>query len=167
MALGRKVRIEPRRAVPAPVRGSVAAQSPSRSLQERLGNHAAQRFAARLQRKPTVSAPGDPLERQADIVADRVMGMSGQDVVQRACKECEEEKETRPRIDRAAFADSGAGLDVDAAVDATQRSGAALPAGIRSFFEPRFGYDFSDVRVHTDGEAARAASGAEARAYTI
>jgi hypothetical protein len=33
--------------------------------------------------------------------------------------------------------------------------------------EPRFGRDFSHVRVHTDGRAADAASAMEARAYTV
>ncbi|MGZ5442171.1 MAG: eCIS core domain-containing protein [Thermoanaerobaculia bacterium] len=79
----------------------------------------------------------------------------------------EEEKKEQPRIQRAASADSGAGLDVSGAVSAAQRSGAPLAADIRSFFEPRFGHDFSSVRVHTDGEAARAARGTEARAYTL
>src|SRR4029079_10369717 len=58
-------------------------------------------------------------------------------------------------------------LNVRWAVSATQRSGAPLPADVRSFFEPRFGHDFSGVRLHTDGEAGRAARGTEARAYTI
>jgi len=33
--------------------------------------------------------------------------------------------------------------------------------------EPRFGHDFSQVRVHADGEAANAARAVQARAYTI
>ena len=33
--------------------------------------------------------------------------------------------------------------------------------------EPRFGHDFSSVRVHTDGEAARSALDLGARAYTV
>jgi hypothetical protein len=168
MELERKAQtIERRRAtrVTAQYR-RVAPTSPARTLKEFLGNHAAQLFVARLQRKPSVSAD-DPLERQADVVADRVMRMSERDVVQRVCKECDEEKKEQPQIQRAASAKSGAGLDVSGAVSATQRSGAALPADVRSFFEPRFGHDFSDVRVHADDEAARAARGTAARAYTI
>ena len=37
----------------------------------------------------------------------------------------------------------------------------------RDFFEPRFGYDFSRVRVHNDREASYAARGIQARAYTL
>jgi hypothetical protein len=45
-------------------------------------------------------------------------------------------------------------------------SGQALPESTRGFFEPRFGQDFSAVRVHHDEEAARSAQSIAARAYT-
>jgi hypothetical protein len=37
---------------------------------------------------------------------------------------------------------------------------------LRAFFEPRFGQDFSRVRVHTDAAGADAARSVQARAYT-
>ena len=46
-------------------------------------------------------------------------------------------------------------------------AGLSLPAAVRSDLEPRFGWDFSRVRVHADGEAARAANAVQARAYTV
>lgn len=42
-----------------------------------------------------------------------------------------------------------------------------LAAETRAFFEPRFGHDFSRVRVRAGGEATAAARRAGARAYTI
>jgi len=45
--------------------------------------------------------------------------------------------------------------------------GQPLSASARSFFEPRFGQSFSDVRVHTGAEASRAAKSINARAYTL
>jgi hypothetical protein len=42
-----------------------------------------------------------------------------------------------------------------------------LDAATRAFFEPRFGHDFSKVRVHADQHAARSASAMDALAYTI
>ena len=45
--------------------------------------------------------------------------------------------------------------------------GQPLDAGSRAFFEPRFGYDFSQVRVHTDGRAAESARAVNALAYTV
>ncbi|HVQ07032.1 MAG TPA: DUF4157 domain-containing protein [Allosphingosinicella sp.] len=47
------------------------------------------------------------------------------------------------------------------------RSGEALAASARSFFEPRFGADLGHVRVHSGPAAARAASAFEARAFTV
>jgi peptidoglycan hydrolase-like protein with peptidoglycan-binding domain len=45
--------------------------------------------------------------------------------------------------------------------------GPPLAASTRTFFEPRFGRDFSRVRVHDGAEATHAARAIEARAYTI
>jgi hypothetical protein len=44
--------------------------------------------------------------------------------------------------------------------------GEAMPAALRADMEQRFGYDFSSVRVHTDGAAAQSALDVHARAYT-
>ena len=46
-------------------------------------------------------------------------------------------------------------------------SGAPLDATTRAFFEPRFGHNFSRVRVHTDEQAAESARLVNARAYTV
>ncbi|RFC36115.1 MAG: protein of unknown function (DUF4157) [Candidatus Nitrotoga sp. SPKER] len=53
------------------------------------------------------------------------------------------------------------------AAGTTPTSGAALPDELRSYFEPRFGHDFSRVRVHTDARAARSAQALGAQAYTL
>jgi 3D (Asp-Asp-Asp) domain-containing protein len=46
-------------------------------------------------------------------------------------------------------------------------SGEPLDASTRAFMEPRFGHDFSRVRVHTDGQAAESAGAMNALAYTV
>ena len=45
--------------------------------------------------------------------------------------------------------------------------GEALQAAVRASFEARFGWDFSQVRVHHDGRAESAAAAIGARAYTL
>jgi len=45
--------------------------------------------------------------------------------------------------------------------------GQPLSESDRAFFEPRFGRDFSQVRVHTDSQAAETAQAVNARAYTM
>jgi len=46
-------------------------------------------------------------------------------------------------------------------------SGQPLDATTREFMEPRFGHDFSQVRVHTDGRAGESAEAVNAHAYTV
>src|SRR5262249_51739086 len=45
--------------------------------------------------------------------------------------------------------------------------GRPLDASTRAFIEPRFGHDFSQVRVHTDTRAAESARSVNALAYTV
>lgn len=46
-------------------------------------------------------------------------------------------------------------------------TGAPLDPSARAFMEPRFGHDFSQVRVHTDPRAAESAREMKANAYTV
>jgi hypothetical protein len=80
--------------------------------------------------------------------------------LQRLRSECEDEE-----LQRKTSATPEAGLD---AVAATLRQGGrALDPATRAFFEPRFGRDFGDVRIHTDARAAESARAVSARAYTV
>src|SRR5579862_201551 len=47
------------------------------------------------------------------------------------------------------------------------KRGKPLEPEARNFFEPRFGHDFSRVRVHTGAQAAESARGVNARAYAV
>lgn len=49
---------------------------------------------------------------------------------------------------------------------ALRSPGKPLDPGTRAFFEPRFGHDFSRVRVHSDERSAEAARAVNARAFT-
>ena len=61
----------------------------------------------------------------------------------------------------------GRSLSVPPIVHEVLRSpGRPLDAATRADMEPRFGHDFSQVRVHADARAAEAASSIGARAYT-
>ncbi|MGA7180811.1 MAG: DUF4157 domain-containing protein [Thiobacillaceae bacterium] len=51
--------------------------------------------------------------------------------------------------------------------DVLGSSGARLDTASRAYFEPRFGFDFSQVRVHTDSRAAESARRIGAWAYTV
>ena len=56
---------------------------------------------------------------------------------------------------------------IEARLQAIRGGGQPLAAAERAFFEPRFGHDFSHVRVHTDTKAALMARAVNARAFTV
>jgi hypothetical protein len=81
------------------------------------------------------------------------------------CAACEEEKQLEMK---AAGPPAAAGHEVPSIVHEVLRSpGAPLDVGTRAFFQPRFGSDFSAVRIHRDSKAAVSASAIGARAYTL
>jgi hypothetical protein len=116
-----------------------------------------------LQRKPlTIGAVDDPMEREADRVAERVLRMESS---------VEPPLETaqlgRPRISRSGEG-AAMGGEVPTSIHAALASpGQPLAPSARAFFEPRFGLDFSQVRVHTDGLAQQSARDVHALAYTV
>ena len=81
------------------------------------------------------------------------------------CEECQ--KKRQGTLQRAAV-NHAPTTQVPSIVHEVLRSpGQPLNAATRAFMEPRFGHDFSDVRVHTDVKAARSAETINALAYTI
>jgi hypothetical protein len=56
---------------------------------------------------------------------------------------------------------------VESDIDAMRGGGAPLDPATRAFMEPRFGHDFSQVRVHTDARAATVARSLDALAFTV
>lgn len=58
-------------------------------------------------------------------------------------------------------------LATEAAEHVANNVGEPLPSATRNYFEPRFGFDFSQVRIHADEEAATASRAVKAEAYTI
>ncbi len=85
---------------------------------------------------------------------------------QRQVDEDEEEELLSPK--RIAEHSQQVAPDINASVSALQKSGGQpLSKEMRIFFEPRFGYDFSSVRIHTNAQAANAAQAVNARAFTV
>lgn len=83
------------------------------------------------------------------------------------CDECKKKKS----LQRSAAGPGAAGPGVAAAppiVDSVLATpGRPLDPGTRSFLEPRFGHDFSRVRIHDDARAAESARAVNAHAYTV
>ena len=147
-----------------------------------------------IQAKLKISQPGDAYEQEADRVADTVMRMpepatsgpttlsnAADPTIQRACAECEDEVQRQaigeeetddvvpdetgmPKREPGASSPNTAEV---ANVQIPRDGGQPLSTGVRSFMEPRFGVDFSHVRVHTGEKAAESSRDLRASAYTV
>lgn len=155
------------------------------ALQQTHGNRYVQRVVSGIQTKLMVGQPGDMYEQEADQVADEVMRMpEPQEVsqedphIQRVCLGCEDEELRRQPIEEEEEEEllqtkeiSGQNAettpDLESRINAIKGGGKPLSESERAFFEPRFGHEFSQVRVHTDTPAAESARAVNARAYTV
>jgi len=192
-----------------------------------------------IQPKYTLDQPGDPFERQADQMADKVMRMaqpvsgSENDVnqtideeeiiqakplsdqitpliqkqempeeeemlqtklenslqrkcdgcgkelesklqmkslehLQRKCTDCEKDEQQRLQTKTGSTKKPEIGPAISNQIESISRSGGQpLSRSSLDFFEPRFGYDFSDVRIHSGHQAAESARSLGAQAYTV
>ena len=122
---------------------------------------------AAVQAKLLVGDVADPAEREADALADQALGLPA------------EMENTRTsagativrRVGRGSDGSRGGGIALSpgaaAGIAAAMRGGEPLPAHARAAMEPRFGADFSEVRIHRGSEAAASAAAIGARAYTL
>lgn len=112
-----------------------------------------------LQTRLGVGASHDPLEREADRVADQVLAARAPGALRGA---------SPSQIQRYSASTSARGMEAPASVDRVLASiGRPLDAPLRQDMEQRFGHDFSRVRVHADGAAQQSAREVSAKAYTV
>jgi hypothetical protein len=121
-----------------------------------------------------VNEPGDPYEQEADRVAEAVMRMPAAPLpppIDSLNDWLNPTVSRLPLISRLQASGNEAAFPAPAGVEqriqAMQGGGQALPDEERSFFEARLGYDFSQVRVHTDANAVQASREIQAHAFTI
>ncbi|MEQ1741296.1 MAG: DUF4157 domain-containing protein [Candidatus Nitrotoga sp.] len=112
----------------------------------------------RLQTKLSIGASNDPLEQEADRVADQVLAAPIDSAVSGAA----------PSIQRFTGQSTGDAGTAPASVDRVlSGSGRPLDPAIQQDMGQRFGHDFSRVRVHTDSAAEQSAMDVGAHAYTV
>lgn len=155
------------------------------TLQRSVGNRAVGQLLSARAPQPAlrIGEPGDAYEREADGVADRVMRMANGggarapvsesspavSALQRcacgcggSCGSTEEDK-----IHRSAEGPAPTNVAPSVVHDVIRSPGAPLDSGTRAYMEPRFGHDFSHVRIHTDERAADSARAVNATAYAV
>jgi hypothetical protein len=148
-----------------------------------------------IQAKLTVSQPGDIHEQEADLISKQVISTNPSSsfkidrkseeekieevqtkplvntitpIVQRQDVEEkeEEEEEKEEEIQRSTNGVVQAQADLESRLNANKGGGSSLPDEVRSFMEPSFGADFSQVRVHNDSAAAQMNQELGAEAFT-
>lgn len=140
--------------------------------------------AASIQAKLAVSRPGDMYEQEADRVAAMVTRMSEPTA---PSEKTTPTLQRKPLLSRLMSFVSGAvsrkpevmaagGLpgenhrevsgDIESRIGSTRGGGRPLSPSLRAFFEPRFGADFGNVRVHTGDDAVQMNRQVGARAFS-
>ncbi|HYK05720.1 MAG TPA: DUF4157 domain-containing protein [Thermoanaerobaculia bacterium] len=150
-----------------------------------------------LQRKLRVGAVDDPMEQEADHIAERVMRaplgatiqrdigkdeiqeqlirslMGENELLQRQAltpEDLREQERGEEILMQAKAAGPGGAREAGTLEDdvhALEGRGDPLPDSVRAAVEPRFGHAFGNVRVHADAHAADLARTANARAFTV
>lgn len=111
-----------------------------------------------LQTKLRVNEQGDIYEKEADRIADQVLAGPAHSGVSAA----------PPRIQRFSGQSNGQMHAAPASVDhALASPGKPLEPALRQDMEQRFGYDFSQVQVHSGAAAQQSAGEVNASAYTV
>jgi len=111
-----------------------------------------------------ISRPSDRSEREADRIAERVLRMSSlENDGSMSSGSSELDAAAAPREHEPAFASAA----VSAELAALRGGGAPIEPGLRTFFEARFGQDFSGVRLHTAPRDAALAQSLSAQAFTV
>jgi len=181
----------PSRTHTAPVPNALKHQAQLRNALLRAG----------VQPRLEIGAVNDPLEREADAVAERVLRMpeplreplvssvraelvEGQMTHQQGLRQAQPERlEVAQSFPRGKAAGGEGNLiqtkaspaptatkaspQLKSSLNSLNSGGTPLDASTRSFFEPRFAQDFSQVRLHTDTNAAQMADSLNAKAFTL
>lgn len=173
-------------------RCSVPTPSPVASLHRAIGNQAIQRQArVGTPSSLSISASDSASEREAERVANRVVRMQepvtggtgvrrrrSETRIDRMCSRCQRRyRQGKPlncpdceaNLQRRASDEASPTVDdnLEQIIRSARGGGRPLQDTTRSFFEPRFGREFGDVRVHTGSTADTAAQAVAADAFTI
>ena len=107
----------------------------------------------------------EPEEQEVPLQTKQLEGSMG---LQRQ-PEMEEEEEKKPiqaKPTESPVDSFEAGADVESRLNQSKGGGSLLPEPVREYMEPRFGMDFSHVRVHTGGDSIQMNRDVGAKAFT-
>jgi hypothetical protein len=144
--------------MPAPVshqRAAVSGQPPVRRQAEEEEEILAKPLAASI----------TPLNQRQEIPEEEEE-LQTKPLVQRQELPEEEELQMKPLVQRQADGRFQTSSSLEQRLATHKGGGSPLPDDARAYMEPRFGADFSGVRIHTDGKAAQMTQEFSAHAFT-
>ncbi|MEJ2567719.1 MAG: DUF4157 domain-containing protein, partial [candidate division WOR-3 bacterium] len=118
-----------------------------------------------IQRQPVDE---EERKKEEELVQTKPISDQTTPLVRRQVEDTEKKKREEEMFQ--AKEDSGgldATADIDSGIDNIKGKGEPLPESTRNYFEPRFGADFGEVRIHTGSEAAKTAESINSRAFTV
>lgn len=116
-----------------------------------------------LQTKLKIGKANDSYEQEADRIAGQITNTSNPNNI--GGNKC---SQSAPAIQRR-FANALNGSTEAPSIvhDVLSSAGKPLENATLNYMEPRFGHDFSQVRIHNDSKAEKSANAVSARAYTV
>ncbi|GAB5400935.1 MAG: hypothetical protein Aureis2KO_25200 [Aureisphaera sp.] len=140
-----------------------------------------------IQKKLKIGAVDDPMEAEADAMADQVIQQKEVAIppapnkgalVQKKCSSCEEEELQKkplaesitPLVQKRSLSDGGntvASEGISNQIAASRGQGSSMDKGTQNFMENSFGTDFSEVNIHTDSNAIQLSKSLNAQAFTV
>lgn len=118
-----------------------------------------------VQTKPT-SLSGCSSCKEEELIQPKYLPFKITPLVQRQPEE-EEILQTKEASEEASDQTPEVSPNLESQIKSLRGGGQPLPESVRTFFEPRFGYDFSGVSIHTDARAAESARAVNAQAFTV
>lgn len=138
-----------------------------------------------LQFKLSIGAPNDQFEREADLIADKVVQRKNEQIqhaapsfIQKKCKQCEDDGEDVQRkhnesnhlvsLQRATDTDpiSHQADSITPLLQQSKGGGQPLHESTKTFMEQSIGADFSGVRIHDGSSAQKMTQTLQAQAFT-
>ena len=132
--------------------------------------------AGAIQTKLAINRPGDEYEQEAEGVSEQIMRMPGPKPQRKGAgggsygdsRTGQPDEGCQPlQLKRVGGKDSGQTAAPPLVHEVLRSPGQPLDAATRAFMEPRFGHDFSHVRVHSGTMGEQSARAINAHAYTV
>lgn len=141
-------------------------RQPEKKEEEKVMKKEDKKEEEKVQRQPEKKEE-EKIQRAADNKEEEKVMKKEEKKEEEKVMKTEDKKEEEKVQKKEAGNTSAPGNSVSNYISSLNGKGNPLPAQSNHFFSSKMGYDFSEVKVHNDKEAAESAKAINAKAYTI